>query len=96
VIRQRQAIIALDVAAEFSMALEQVAKRVHAKVLVIISPEDHTVNPSPALAFAEAIGAPVMTLDSACGHNSPSCISTGPIVAKFLADPGSVKSVTLH
>lgn len=96
VIRQRQAIIALDVAGEFSMTLEQVAKRVHAKMLVIISPEDHTVNPSPALAFAEAIGAPVMTLDSACGHNSPSCISTGPIVAKFLADPGSAKSVTLH
>jgi homoserine O-acetyltransferase/O-succinyltransferase len=96
VIRQRQAIIALDVAAEFSMTLEQVAKRAHAKMLVIISPEDHTVNPSPALVFAEAIGAPVMTLDSACGHNSPSCISTGPIVAKFLADPGSVKSVTLH
>jgi hypothetical protein len=69
---------------------------VHAKMLVIISPEDHTVNPGPALAFAEAIGAPVVTLDSACGHNSPSCISTGPIVAKFLVDPGSVQGVTLR
>jgi hypothetical protein len=61
---------------------------------LIISPEDHTVNPGPA--FAEAIGAPVVTLDSACGHNSPSCISTGPIVAKFLVDPGSVQGVMLH
>jgi homoserine O-acetyltransferase len=96
VIRQRQAIMALDVAAEFGMTLEQVARRVHAKMLVIISPEDHTVNPSPALAFGATIGAPVVTLDSACGHNSPSCISIGPIVAKFLADPESVQSVTLR
>ncbi|MGA7063446.1 MAG: hypothetical protein WBY69_19735, partial [Candidatus Acidiferrales bacterium] len=64
--------------------------------LVIISPEDHTVNPASALAFAAAIGAPVVTLDSACGHNSPSCISVGPIVAKFLEVPGSGKSGTLH
>jgi homoserine O-acetyltransferase len=96
VIRQRQAIMALDVAGEFGLTLEQAARRVHAKMLVIISPEDHTVNPGPALAFAEAIGAPVVTLDSACGHNSPSCISTGPIVAKFLVDPGSLQGVTLH
>jgi homoserine O-acetyltransferase len=96
VIRQRQAIMALDVAGEFGVTLEQAARRVHAKMLVIISPEDHTVNPSPALAFAAAIGAPVVTLDSACGHNGPSCISTGPIVARFLVDPGSVQSVTLR
>jgi homoserine O-acetyltransferase/O-succinyltransferase len=96
VIRQRQAIMALDVAGEFGVTLEQAAKRVRAKMLIIISPEDHTVNPSPALAFAAAIGAPVVTLDSTCGHNSPACVSIGPIVAKFLADPGSLKSVTLH
>ncbi|MFZ0885269.1 MAG: alpha/beta fold hydrolase [Candidatus Acidiferrales bacterium] len=96
VIRQRQAIMALDVAGEFGVSLEQAARRVRAKMLVIVSPEDHTVNPAPALAFAAAIGAPVVTLDSACGHNSPSCISTGPIVAKFLEDPGSGKNQTLR
>ena len=96
VIRQRQAIMALDVAGELGVSLEQAARRVRAKMLVIISPEDHTVNPAPALAFAAAIGAPVVTLDSACGHNSPSCISVGPIVARFLEDPGSGKSETLR
>ncbi|MFY9801614.1 MAG: alpha/beta fold hydrolase [Candidatus Acidiferrales bacterium] len=96
VIRQRQAIMALDVAGEFGVTLEQAARRVRAKLLVIISPEDHTVNPGPALAFAGAIGAPVVTLDSACGHNSPSCISVGPIAAKFLEAPGSVESMILH
>lgn len=68
----------------------------HAKMLVVVSPEDHTMNPSPTLAFAEAIDAPVVMLDSACGHNSPSCISIGPMVATFLADPQSVRSVALH
>jgi homoserine O-acetyltransferase/O-succinyltransferase len=95
-IRQRQAINSLDVPAEFGITLEQSAKRVQAKMLVIVSPEDHTVNPTPALAFANAIGAPVVSLDSPCGHMSVSCISVGPIVAKFLADPHSVQSMTLH
>jgi homoserine O-acetyltransferase len=96
VIRQRQAINALDIPGEFGVTMEQAAQRVHAKLLVIVSPEDHTVNPTTAIAFAHAISAPVVLLDSDCGHNSPSCISTGPVVAKFLADPGSVQSMTMH
>lgn len=95
-IRQRQAIIAHDIPAEFRLSLEEAAKRVHAKLLVIVSPEDHIVNPEPALKFAAALGAPVVTLDSPCGHTSVACISTGPTVAQFLADPGSVHSMTLH
>jgi hypothetical protein len=42
------------------------------------------------------MGGPVLTLDSPCGHLSLDCISAGPIVAKFLADPASVQSMTLH
>lgn len=95
-IRQRQAINSLDIPGEFAITMEQAAKRVHAKLLVVVSPEDHTVNPTPALAFAEAIAAPVVKLDSPCGHRSPACISSGPIVAKFLADPASVQSETLR
>jgi len=95
-IRQRQAIVALDIPAESSATLEQAAKRVHAKMLVIVSPEDHLVNPQPALDFAAAIGAPVVSLDSACGHQSFTCISVGPTVARFLADPGAVPSETLR
>jgi homoserine O-acetyltransferase len=95
-IRQRQAINALDIPGEFGETLEQAAKSVHAKLLVVISPEDHMVNATPALDFAGMIGAPVLTLDSPCGHLSLDCISAGPIVAKFLAEPGSVQSTTLH
>jgi homoserine O-acetyltransferase len=95
-IRQREAIIALDIPVEYGQTLNLVAKNVRAKVLVIISPQDHLVNPIPAQQFAEAIGAPIVAMDSACGHISPDCISVGPIVAKFLVDPASVHRETLH
>jgi homoserine O-acetyltransferase/O-succinyltransferase len=95
-IRQREAIMSLDIPGEYGETMEQSAKRVHAKMLVFVSPEDHMVNPEPAVAFANALGTPVVMLESACGHISSSCISVGPIVAKFLADPGSVQATTLR
>jgi homoserine O-acetyltransferase len=95
-IRQRQAIISLDIPGELELTLAEVAKKVRAKLLVIVSPQDHMVNPTPAQQFAAAIGAPVITLDSPCGHIALDCISVGPTVAKFLADPASVHSETLH
>jgi homoserine O-acetyltransferase len=95
-IRQSQAIISLDISAELGMTTQQAAKKVRAKLLVIVSPQDHKVNPTPALEFAAAAGAPVVKLDSACGHISFSCISLGPTVARFLADPSSVHSETLQ
>jgi homoserine O-acetyltransferase len=95
-IRQRQAINALDIPGEYGVTLQEAAARTHAKLLVVITPQDHMVNPAPALAFARALGAPVLTLDSACGHISFTCISIGPVVAQFLAEPASVRSTTLH
>jgi homoserine O-acetyltransferase/O-succinyltransferase len=96
-IRQRQAIMALDIPAELGVAtLEQAAPKLHAKLLVIVSPEDHMVAPEPAMKFAAAANAPLVKLDSPCGHLSPGCISVGPTVARFLADPSSVHSETLQ
>jgi homoserine O-acetyltransferase/O-succinyltransferase len=95
-IRQREAIIALDIPGEYKENIGEVVKRVRAKVLAIVSPEDHMVNPVPASEFARALGAPLVQLDSACGHLSETCISVGPIVAQFLADPSSVQSTTLR
>jgi len=95
-IRQRQAIMSLDIPGEYGITMEEFAKRVKAKTLIFVSPEDHMVNPAPALYFATAAGAPVVTLDSACGHTSFACLSIGPIVAQFLADPASVHSTTLR
>ncbi|HWW18639.1 MAG TPA: hypothetical protein VNY81_08475 [Candidatus Saccharimonadales bacterium] len=95
-IRQREAIISLDIPGEFGVTLPELTKKVRAKLLVVVSPQDHLVNPIPAEQFAAAIAAPVITLDSPCGHISLECISAGPTVAKFLAEPSSVKSETLH
>jgi homoserine O-acetyltransferase len=95
-IRQREAINSLDIPGEFGITLAETAKKVRAKLLVIVSPQDHLVNPIPARDFAEAIAAPILTLDSPCGHISLECISAGPTVAKFLADPASAHSETLH
>jgi homoserine O-acetyltransferase/O-succinyltransferase len=95
-IRQRQAILSLDIPAEYGITLEELAKRSKAKTLVFISPEDHMVNPEPALDFAAAAGAPVVTLDSTCGHTSFACLSVGPLVALFLAHPEKMHSTTLR
>lgn len=95
-IRQRQAILALDIPGELGVPLEQLPTKVRARFLVIVSPQDHRVNPEPAMKFAAAAQAPVVKLDSSCGHLSLACISVGPTVARFLADPASVHSETLQ
>jgi homoserine O-acetyltransferase len=95
-IRQRQAIISLDIPRELGTTLEQAAAKMRAKLLVIVSPEDHRVNPEPSIKFAAAAGSALVKLDSPCGHLSLACISVGPTVAQFLADPTSVHSETLQ
>lgn len=95
-IRQREAIIALDLPKDFGVSLAETAKRVHAKILVVVAPQDHMVNPIPASNFAASGGFPAITLDSSCGHLSTACVSVGPTVARFLADPSSVHSITLQ
>lgn len=94
-IRQREAILSHDIPKEFGLSMEQATKRVRAKMLVIVAAEDHMVNPRAAQQFAAAMGAPVITLDSPCGHLSLSCVSVGPVVARFLVDPSAVRSETL-
>ena len=95
-IRQRQAILSLDIPKELGMTLGQAAKTVHAKLLIVISPEDHIVNPIPAIEFAAAASAPVVSLNSSCGHTSLNCVSVGPTVARFLVDPSSIRTQTLQ
>jgi len=88
----------LDIPSDFGVTLPQAAKQVHARMLVLVSPRDHMVNPHPAQEFAAAIAAPVITMDTPCGHLSFGfqCVPIGPVVARFLADAGSVHSQTLH
>ena len=95
-IRQRQAIMSLDIPGELGVPLEQVPARTRVRFLIIVSPQDQMVNPEPALKFATAAGAPVLKLDTPCGHIAVACISVGPTVARFLADPASVHGEVLQ
>lgn len=95
-IRQREAIMALDLPRKSGATLEELAKKTKCKMLILVALQDHMVNPIPAMQFANAGGFPLVQMNSVCGHLSPSCISIGPITAAFLENPGAVKSQTLE
>jgi homoserine O-acetyltransferase len=82
---QLEAMIHHDVA--HGGSLDDAAKKVKAKVLVIVGSQDHMVNPKPALDFAALIGAKTLILESDCGHVSPGCEpdKTNSAVRSFLA-----------
>ena len=70
-IYQLEAMIHQDVA--HGRSLDEAAQRVHAKVLAVVSEQDHMVNPIPAQEFAPKIHAQVLVLHSDCGHLAPNC-----------------------
>ena len=81
---QLDAVVHLDVAHGGSM--EDAARRVKAKVLILSSAQDHMVNPGPALDFARRMGARILLLKGDCGHIATGCESTtlNPAVQAFL------------
>ena len=70
-IYQLEAMIHQDVA--HGGNLDAAAARVRAKVLAVVSEQDHMVNPGPAQEFAPKIHAKVLVLHSDCGHLAPNC-----------------------
>jgi homoserine O-acetyltransferase/O-succinyltransferase len=66
--------------------LEEAARRVKARVLIVPSLQDHMVNPEPALNFAKLIGAKTFLLKGDCGHIATGCESStlNPVVRAFL------------
>jgi homoserine O-acetyltransferase len=86
-LRQLQAILGHDIA--HGGSIYQAANAIKAKVLIIVSAQDHMVNPIPALGFAKLIHAQTLILESDCGHMAPSCeIKTVSLaIDKFLSQP---------
>ena len=80
--------MSLDVSNHFgnSMELAAAAAAVKANVFIIVVKQDRVVTPQPALDFASFLHAPVLELDSNCGHSASSCESAkiGAAVAAFL------------
>jgi homoserine O-acetyltransferase/O-succinyltransferase len=72
-IRQVEAMMGLDVSDHFGGSMERAAASVKAKVFVIVATYDHVVTPQAARDFAGLLHAPILELDSDCGHLAPSC-----------------------
>jgi homoserine O-acetyltransferase len=85
-IRQDQAMMAHDVAGNYSGSMEKAAALVKAKVFVIVSRYDHVVTPGPATEFAKLLRASLLELQGDCGHLATSCESqaVNTAIATFL------------
>jgi homoserine O-acetyltransferase len=68
---QLKAIMQQDVIG--SRTLDDAARAAKPRFLVIVSAEDHLVNPQPALDWAKAAGAPTYVSHGACAHLIMSC-----------------------
>jgi len=67
-------------------SIEETAKQIKAKMLVIVCNTDRIVNPQPAIKFAKAGNFELVILDNNCGHGGVSCEmkKVSGIIDKFL------------
>jgi len=68
---QAEAMLSLDVA--HGGPLSAAAARVRARMLIVVSQQDHAANPAPALEFARLVHAHTLVLHGDCGHLAPFC-----------------------
>ncbi len=85
--RQSQAISTLNVSAPYGGRMARAAARVRARMLIVPSRQDHTVNPQPALRFARLVQARIFLLTSDCGHLASGCEAArlNPVIHAFMA-----------
>lgn len=70
---QLKAMMGHDVYKSFNNSAEQAAAAVRARALVIVSQQDHMVNPTSALEFAKLLKAETFEMTNDCGHLAPGC-----------------------
>lgn len=85
-LRQSEAMSTHDISRQFGGSMEQAAKAVRARTLIIVSATERIENPGPALAFAKLIGAEVLELHNKCGQALSDCDAdkVNAAVARFL------------
>lgn len=86
--RQLQAMIGLDIARQWGGSLAEAVKHLKAKMLIVVSEQDHMVNPIPGLEFAKMARQQTLVLHGSCGHlAAPSCelAQVDSAVRRFLA-----------
>ncbi len=70
---QLRAMISLDVYRDLGESPEAAARAIKAKLLVVVSLQDHMVNPAPARELARLAKAETVTLSGDCGHLATGC-----------------------
>lgn len=70
---QLRAMIGIDVYRDFGESAAEAAKAIKAKTLVVVSLQDHMVNPAPARELARLAKLPLVTLSGDCGHLATGC-----------------------
>jgi homoserine O-acetyltransferase len=68
---QLKAIIGYDIARDYNGSLKKAAGHIRARMLIIVSRQDHMVNPTPAMAFAKILSARLVVLNTELGHEAP-------------------------
>ena len=86
---QARAILAQDVL--HGRPLDEVARSVPVKFLVIVAAEDRMVTPAPALAWAKAVGAETYISHGECAHLIMNCdaAAVSERVERFLSEPAA-------
>ena len=69
------AMIKHDIYKSSNSNLDNIKNVVKADVLVVISQQDHAVNPTSSIAFSKAFGCRLLELTSDCGHIAFMCES---------------------
>ncbi len=84
---QLKAMMAHDVARQFSGSMAQAASTVKAKTLVVVARQDMMVNPDPAMEFARLLKAELVEVNNACGHVFAACdgATVNAAVGRFLS-----------
>jgi homoserine O-acetyltransferase len=60
--------ISQDITKTYGGSMQEVANHIKAKMLIIVSKQDHLVNPTPAIEFSKLLPARLIILDSNKGH----------------------------
>ncbi|MDO3624622.1 alpha/beta fold hydrolase [Mucilaginibacter sp. BT774] len=68
---QTKAVIGHDISKPYGGSMQEAAKHVKAKMLIISSRQDHLVNPTPAIEFSKLLPAKLLVMDSDRGHVAP-------------------------
>jgi homoserine O-acetyltransferase len=70
---QLKAMMNHDITKSFNGSLKEAASAVRAKILIIVGTQDHMVNPTPSVEFAEILNAELYQFKNDCGHLAPGC-----------------------